>query len=153
MFKAKHTDERRQQFTELAMPELNGLYNLARNLTKRPADAEDLVQDAYVRAFEHFDRFQPGTNFRAWIYRILRNTFINQYHKNKAKLHVDLETVEPTLASGGTIDALDARIEEKVRENTTAVLALAKKHNQMPTEAALTLAKQRVAEAMAYRRT
>jgi RNA polymerase sigma-70 factor (ECF subfamily) len=63
-------------FEELALPLFDQLYNFARWLTQDPSEAEDLVQETYVKALKGFASFQPGTNFRAWIYRILRNTFL-----------------------------------------------------------------------------
>src|ERR1700740_210480 len=64
-------------FEELAMPVMDSAYNLARWLARNDDDAEDLVQETYLKAFRNFRSFQPGTNFRAWVYRILRNTFLN----------------------------------------------------------------------------
>src|SRR5437870_2657798 len=63
-------------FEALAMPLFDALYNYARWLTHDSAEAEDLVQETYLKAFRGFRSFRPGTNFRAWIYRILRNTFL-----------------------------------------------------------------------------
>jgi RNA polymerase sigma-70 factor, ECF subfamily len=64
------------QFEELAMPLFDSLYNLAYWLTQSREDAEDLVQETFAKALRGFGTFQPGTNFRAWIFRILRNTFL-----------------------------------------------------------------------------
>jgi RNA polymerase sigma-70 factor (ECF subfamily) len=63
-------------FKELAMPLFGQLYNFAHWLTGNPSEAEDLVQETYAKALRGFTSFQPGSNFRAWIYRILRNTFL-----------------------------------------------------------------------------
>ena len=63
-------------FEALAMPLFDQLYNLAHWLTQDKAEAEDLVQETYAKALRGFSSFQPGTNFRAWMYRILRNTFL-----------------------------------------------------------------------------
>jgi RNA polymerase sigma-70 factor, ECF subfamily len=63
-------------FEELALPLFDQLYNFAHWLTRDPSDAEDLVQETYAKALRGFSSFQPGTNFRAWMYRILRNTFL-----------------------------------------------------------------------------
>ena len=63
-------------FEELAMPSFEQLYNFAHWLTQDRAEAEDLVQETYAKALKGFSSFQPGTNFRAWIYKILRNTFL-----------------------------------------------------------------------------
>ena len=63
-------------FEDLALPLLPSLYNLAMWLTRNPADAEDLVQETFLKALRGFASFEPGTNFKAWIFRILRNTFL-----------------------------------------------------------------------------
>lgn len=68
--------ERGASFEELALPLLDSLYNFARWLAQNRDEAEDLVQETYLKALRGFGSFQPGTNFRAWIYRILRNTFL-----------------------------------------------------------------------------
>src|ERR1700743_2965244 len=64
-------------FEELAMPLFPSLYNVARWLSRDPSDAEDLVQETYLKALRGFSTFEPGTNFKAWIFRILRNTYLN----------------------------------------------------------------------------
>src|SRR5208283_1380637 len=64
-------------FEELAMPLFDSLYNFARWLVHSSNDAEDLVQETYLKALRSFASFQPGTNFRAWMFRILRNTFLS----------------------------------------------------------------------------
>ncbi len=66
-------------FAEQATPYLDQLYAAAVRMTRNPADAEDLVQETFVRAYRGFGSFQDGTNLRAWLYRILTNTFINSY--------------------------------------------------------------------------
>jgi RNA polymerase sigma-70 factor, ECF subfamily len=67
---------RGESFEQLALPLLEPLYNYARWLTRDSDEAEDLVQETYVKALRGFESFAPGTNFRAWMYRILRNTFL-----------------------------------------------------------------------------
>jgi len=74
---------------------LNPLFNLALNLTRNRKDAEDLVQETYLRAYRFFDSYRPGTHIRAWLFRILRNTFINRYRAQKARPdEVDFSKVE-----------------------------------------------------------
>ena len=68
-------------FEELAMPLLDSLYNFARWIARDSDDAEDLVQETYLKALRSFASFQPGTNFRAWIFQILRNTFLSSRSK------------------------------------------------------------------------
>ncbi len=73
--------ERKREFEELLDPLLGTLYGAALRLTRNPQDAEDLVQDTVIKTFRFFDRFERGTNFKAWILRALTNLYINQYHK------------------------------------------------------------------------
>jgi RNA polymerase sigma-70 factor, ECF subfamily len=78
-------------FEELAMPLFDRLYNFAHWLTQDRHEAEDLVQETYVKALKGFRSFQPGTNFRAWIYKILRNTFLTSRTGLKSTATVPLE--------------------------------------------------------------
>lgn len=77
--------ELRERFEEEALPLLDQLYGAAMRMTHNTADAEDLVQDTYARAFSSFHTFKPGTNLKAWMYRILKNTFINTYRKKQRR--------------------------------------------------------------------
>ncbi|ODA91405.1 RNA polymerase subunit sigma [Leifsonia xyli subsp. xyli] len=70
-------------FEEQALPFMDQLYAAALRMTRNPADAQDLVQETYVKAFAAFRQFQQGTNLKAWLYRILTNTFINMYRKRQ----------------------------------------------------------------------
>src|SRR5277367_3340949 len=81
-------------FEELAMPLLDSLYNFACWLERNQSDAEDLVQETYLKALRHFKSFQPGTNFRAWMYRILRNTFLTSRTGLRAASTVSLDSEE-----------------------------------------------------------
>lgn len=69
------------RFEEDALPLLDQLYGAALRMTRNPSDAQDLVQDAYMKAYHAFGSFKPGTNLKAWMYRILTNTYINNYRK------------------------------------------------------------------------
>jgi len=73
----------RARFERDVMPLLSGLYSSALRMTRNPADAEDLVQDTVLRAYRGFGGFQEGTNLKAWLYRILTNSFINTYRKKQ----------------------------------------------------------------------
>lgn len=75
--------DRTKDFEELALPYLDNLYNAALRMTKNERDAEDLVQDTYMKAYRFFDSFEEGTNFKAWIYKILTNSYINRYKKKQ----------------------------------------------------------------------
>jgi RNA polymerase sigma-70 factor (ECF subfamily) len=74
-------EERAVRFERDALPFLDQLYGAALRMTRNPSDAEDLVQDTYAKAFSAFHQFTPGTNLKAWLYRILTNTYINSFRK------------------------------------------------------------------------
>ncbi|SRR6266516_1122116 len=73
----------RERFEREAMPLMPNLYSAALRLTRNPADAEDLVQETFLRAYRGFASFEEGTNLRAWLYKILSNGFINAYRKRQ----------------------------------------------------------------------
>jgi RNA polymerase sigma-70 factor, ECF subfamily len=75
--------DRARRFERDAMPLIDQLYGAALRMTRHAADAEDLVQETYVKAFAAFGSFRDGTNLRAWLYRILTNTYINSYRKKQ----------------------------------------------------------------------
>jgi RNA polymerase sigma factor (sigma-70 family) len=87
--------------TEVPMPMFTSLYNFAHWLTHNREEAEDLVQEAYLKALKGFASFQPGTNFRAWMYRILRNTFLTSRSGLSVKMTVPL--VKKTRSGGRPI--------------------------------------------------
>ncbi len=72
-------------FEAAAIPYLDGLYNMAFRLTHNAEDAEDLIQETYLKAYKHYDKFQAGTNLKAWLFRIMKNTFINGYRKRQSQ--------------------------------------------------------------------
>ena len=89
--------DRKAEFEETALEYLTPLFNLALNLTRNRKDAEDLVQETYLRAFRFFESYRRGTHIKAWLFRILRNTFINRYRATKARPdEVDFAKVEMT---------------------------------------------------------
>lgn len=69
----------RKRFEAEALPAMNALYRTALRLTKNASDAEDLVQETYIKAYRFWDKFEPGSNCRAWLFRIMTNVFINDY--------------------------------------------------------------------------
>jgi RNA polymerase sigma-70 factor (ECF subfamily) len=75
----------RELFVEQAMPLIDSLYGHAMNLTRNPSDANDLVQETYMKAFAAFSSFEQGTNIKAWLHRILKNTYINAYRKAQSR--------------------------------------------------------------------
>ncbi len=78
----------KQEFETLALSHLDPLYSAALRLTKNERDAEDLVQDTCMRAFRFFDKFERGTNMKAWLFKILTNTFINRYRRKVKERNV-----------------------------------------------------------------
>jgi len=88
------TAEELQVFNEELMPQINALYNFAYHLTYNEDDANDLVQETYLKAYRFIHRYQPGTNAKAWLFKILKNAFINQYRKkSKRPQKVDYEDI------------------------------------------------------------
>ena len=75
--------ELRERFEREALPFMDQLYAAAMRMTRNPQDAGDLVQETFVKAFQAFEQFEPGTNLKAWLYRIQTNTFINSYRKRQ----------------------------------------------------------------------
>ena len=93
----EHSKEHKKQsaFLKLANEHMDALYSTSLRMTRNQPDAEDLLQDTCMRAYRFFDKFMPGTNFKAWIFKILTNTFINRYRKKiKEPQSVDFEKVQ-----------------------------------------------------------
>jgi len=88
-------EQRRERFERDALPFLDQLYAAAMRMTRNPSDAEDLVQETFVKAFGNFHQFAEGTNLKAWLYRILTNTFINTYRKRQRQpQQANTDTIE-----------------------------------------------------------
>ena len=75
--------QRGWDFEAAAMPFVDALYNTAYRMTRNAQDAEDLVQETYLKAYKYYDKFAEGTNFKAWLFKIMKNTFINNYRKKQ----------------------------------------------------------------------
>ncbi len=89
------TEDRKARFERDAMEYVDQLYAAALRMARNPADAEDLVQEAYTKAFSAFHQYKPGTNLKAWLYRILTNTYINLYRKRQREpQQANTDTVE-----------------------------------------------------------
>ena len=87
-------------FEQTALVHLDFVYNLALKITRNEDDAQDLVQETFLRAFRFFDKYEPGTNCKAWLYRILKNTFINHYRKqHRRPSEVSFDSIEETQES------------------------------------------------------
>jgi RNA polymerase sigma-70 factor (ECF subfamily) len=94
--------DRRGEFEAQALPHLGALKRLGLRLTRNEKDAEDLVQDTYLRAFRFFHRFEPGTNIRAWLFRILKNQFLNRVQQDRSASLIDVDTL---LDSGAALES------------------------------------------------
>ena len=103
-------------FAEDAMPLMDGLYSAAMRMTRNAADAEDLVQETYLKAFNAYERFETGTNLKAWMYRILTNSYINAYRKKQRRPDesdiVDIEDLYLYRRLGGAESAVLSRSAE-----------------------------------------
>jgi RNA polymerase sigma factor (sigma-70 family) len=93
-------------FEELAMPLFDSLYNFAGWLAQNQNEAEDLVQETYLKALRSFASFEPGTNFRAWIFQILKNTFLGSCTKLERRMTVAVESEEDLPATPATPESL-----------------------------------------------
>ena len=126
---ATETDvERAARFERDALPFLDQLYGAAMRMTRNPSDAEDLVQETFAKAYASFHQFRPGTNLKAWLYRILTNTFINNYRKKQRQpqqsMSEDVEDWQLARAESHTstglrsaeMDALDRLPDSDVKE-------------------------------------
>jgi len=110
-------------FEELAMPLFDQLYNFAHWLTQDRSEAEDLVQETYAKALRGFSSFQTGTNFRAWIYRILRNTFLTSRTGLKANVPLEFDdSSEPSAGPDTPETLLIEHSRQKVVQDTMAEL-------------------------------
>jgi RNA polymerase sigma-70 factor (ECF subfamily) len=90
-------------FEQAALSHIDSLYGTALRLTRRPPDAEDLVQDTYLKAFRSAHQFEPGTNLKAWLFTILHNTFRNlRRHDGRSPVEVDSDAVERAVSDGPT---------------------------------------------------
>jgi RNA polymerase sigma factor (sigma-70 family) len=100
-------------FEELAIPLCDSLYNFARWLVHNQNDAEDLVQETYLKALRGFSSFQPGTNFRAWIFRILKNTVLSSRSKLESRKTVAMDPLEDFTIVPATSDTPESRLIER----------------------------------------
>jgi len=112
------TENKKKWFEEMALPHLNVLYATALYMTGNKEDAEDLVQETYLKAYRFFDTFSQGTNFRAWIATILRNNFVNRYRKAQKQKEVLEDDVDAfylnQAAQGNEGDSLETTLLQKL---------------------------------------
>ena len=91
--------DQQEEFEVVVLEHFHTLYSTALRLTRNPSEAQDLVQETLLKAYRFFDRFEPGTNVKAWLFTILRNTYINTYRKTvRQQEQVDFERIEPFYA-------------------------------------------------------
>lgn len=131
---ADETDsQRRERFERDALQYVDQLYSAAMRMARNPTDAEDLVQEAYTKAYSAFHQYKPGTNLKAWLYRILTNTYINLYRKRQREpLRTGTDTVEdwqmakaaehtPTGLRSAEMEALDHLPDSDVKNALQAI--------------------------------
>ncbi len=104
--------KRRREFEREALVHLDALYGLALRLSRNERDAEDLVQDTCLKAYQHFDKYTQGTNCKAWLFKILTNTFINRYRRTQRRKTVFAEDMEVS-----PIDRLESRPTNPLEEH------------------------------------
>jgi RNA polymerase sigma-70 factor, ECF subfamily len=115
----------RERFQRDVLPLLPNLYGAALRMTRNPQDAEDLVQETYLRAYRGFEGFREGTNLRAWMYRILTNTFINSYRKKQR---------EPVTVSVSDEDTPDWYLYDRIGSSVAEPSAESEVLEQIPDE-------------------
>jgi RNA polymerase sigma-70 factor (ECF subfamily) len=105
----KRNGRKIREFEETALVHLDILYNTALKMTRSPEDAEDLVQETFIRAYRFFDKFEKGTNCKAWLFKIMRNNFINRYRKKaREPASVDFEEIANTYSTELKSDVLSS---------------------------------------------
>ncbi|PWB68724.1 RNA polymerase subunit sigma-24, partial [candidate division GN15 bacterium] len=93
--------QKRRAFEKEALPHMDALYRTALRMTKNDADAEDLVQEAYTKAYRFWDKFEPGSNCRAWLFKIMTNIFINEYRsKSRTPVSVNVDDIDDNFLYG-----------------------------------------------------
>jgi RNA polymerase sigma-70 factor, ECF subfamily len=123
------SSEDKQRFREEAVPLLDSLYAAALRMTRNPSDAEDLVQETMMRAYRAFDRFEAGTNLKAWLFRILTNAYINVYRKRQREpqkvsseeiedfdLYQELKNHDPAYTRSPETIVLDSLVDSDIIE-------------------------------------
>jgi RNA polymerase sigma-70 factor (ECF subfamily) len=110
-------DQSLARFEELAMPLFGSLYNFASWLVHNKSNAEDLVQETYLKALRSFASFQPGTNFRAWMFRILRNTFLSSRSTLSQRMTVEIDAENALLLLPVTSATPESLLIERSRKN------------------------------------
>jgi RNA polymerase sigma-70 factor (ECF subfamily) len=105
---ATKKSEKHREFEREALPHTDLLYNYALRMTNNPADADDLLQETFLKAYRFWDKYEPGTNIRAWLFRIMKNSYINRYRK---------ETKEPTTVDYGEVENFYTSVKDRASES------------------------------------
>ncbi len=125
MQESRQDQEKKKEFEELFVPLLDNLYNIALRMTRNPKDAEDLVQEAYLKAYRFFHRFERGTNARAWILTVLTNTFRTRYRKKKQEPDmVDFQAIENFCLADEMVKAITASNKSEAKSAEAVVQVL-----------------------------
>ena len=107
--------DKEKEFLEEAVPHMNFLYSFARHLTGNPNDADDLVQDTFLKAYKFWDKYEKGTNIRAWLFRIMKNSYINRYRKEvKEPNLVDFDEIQEFYTSLKEVTNDEQDLEAKI---------------------------------------
>jgi RNA polymerase sigma-70 factor (ECF subfamily) len=107
--------DKEKEFLEEAVPSMNFLYSFARHLTGNPNDADDLVQDTFLKAYKFWDKYEKGTNIRAWLFRIMKNSYINRYRKEvKEPNLVDFDEIQEFYTSLKEVTNDEQDLEAKI---------------------------------------
>jgi RNA polymerase sigma-70 factor, ECF subfamily len=125
-----------ERFADEALPFTGQLYSAALRMTRNPADAEDLVQETYAKAFAGFHGYKPGTNLRAWLYRILTNTFISGYRtRQREPRHASTEAIEAwQLAQAQSLTGYTVRSAEEQALDRLPDVAVKAALQELPAE-------------------
>lgn len=114
--KAEEEGEKRKEFEEVALPYINSLYHMALRMTRNTQDAEDLVQETYLKAYRFFHRFQKGTNCKAWLFKILNNTYINSYRKRVKEPKIESISDNPFYETPETILDVEEELIKRITQ-------------------------------------
>ena len=108
----------KKEFEREALPHMSSLYNFALRMCRDRDEASDLVQETYLKAFRFFDKFEPGTNCKAWLFRIMKNSYINRYRKiSREPDKVDYDSIEEFYDTLRPESADSSNLEEKFFNN------------------------------------
>lgn len=125
-----------QRFTDEALPMLDQLYGAAMKMTRNPQDAQDLVQETFLKAYSAFSSFQEGTNLKAWLYRIMTNSYINTYRKKQREPYLGVveELEDWQLGGAESTTAMSAKSAEAEAIDRTPDTVVTHALNELPED-------------------